>query len=152
MRTWALPLDGVHGDVAVAAGSPAGMSGRESTLGVLVEDDAMMETTTHQKSMFCIYIPQQTQKGAQRRGKRRQLVRCEPAKSWCSQAHGDDGSARLERVQNQRLQMLREWKSASSLKTKVSAVRQSQGDLTLSQILLGSGNTLGSCLPHRGPR
>lgn len=70
MRTWALPLDGVRGDVAVAAGCPAGMSGRESTLGVLVEDDAMDGNNYTPKKACFIFIPPNKHKKERRGGGR----------------------------------------------------------------------------------
>lgn len=62
MRTWALPLDGVHGDVAVAAGT----SGRESTLGVLLEGDAMDGNNyTPKKHVSYLYPPTNTKRSAE---------------------------------------------------------------------------------------
>lgn len=66
MRTWALPLDGVHGDIAVAARCPAGMSGRESPLGVLVEDDAMDGNNyTPKKHVLYLYPPTNANRSAE---------------------------------------------------------------------------------------
>lgn len=51
-------------------------------------------------------------------GKEAAAAPCKPAKSWSRQAHRDDGSAQLEQVQNQRLQILGRMKQCKLIKDK----------------------------------